>query len=126
MRRNSFGDGHHIHENINGPDDLAVADAANELACSYYSQENYDQAEPLFKRAVTIREKLGKPDAIVLANLARNFAGEDNYQQAEPFFRKATAFLEDISAGDLKVAAALNLEAYNYYRQNKYHTLSRC
>ena len=90
------------------------------LANSYYSQEKYDKAEPLYTRAATIRGKLGKPDAITFGNLAGNYAAQEKYLEAEKWFRKATALLEETPAGDLEIAAGLKREAKNFYLQKKY------
>ena len=68
------------------------------LAQIYRRQANYDQAQPLFERALAIRERaLGTkhPDvAISLNNLAVFYGEEGQYAEAEPLFRRALAIQE--------------------------------
>jgi tetratricopeptide (TPR) repeat protein len=40
-----------------GPDHLDVAASANDLALLYNCEEKYTEAEPLYKKAIQIREK---------------------------------------------------------------------
>ena len=43
-----------------------VANSLNTLADLYLSQKNYSQAEPLYQRALSIREKMLKQSPLVL------------------------------------------------------------
>ena len=53
-----------------GPDHLDVAASLNNLALLYYCESKYDAAEPLYKRALEIREKnLGTDDPAVLQTM---------------------------------------------------------
>jgi tetratricopeptide (TPR) repeat protein len=53
-----------------GPNSLEVASSAGRLALLYYCEGKYDSAEPLYKKAVRIRElNLGAKDPIVLQTL---------------------------------------------------------
>jgi tetratricopeptide (TPR) repeat protein len=45
------------HEKTLGPDHLDVATSLNNLASLYYTQGQYSQAKPLYKRALAIFEK---------------------------------------------------------------------
>jgi tetratricopeptide (TPR) repeat protein len=58
-----------------GPDHLNVAASLNNLALLYYCENKYAAAEPLYKRALQIREKnLGPDDPAVLQTM-RFYAG---------------------------------------------------
>jgi len=58
----------------------------------------YDEAEPLFRRALAIDEKALGPNhpnvAIRLNNLANLLADQGNYRDAEPLYRRALAIRE--------------------------------
>ena len=45
-----------------GPQDPRLATSLNNLAVLYYSQGTYGEAEPFYKRALAIREKVLGPD----------------------------------------------------------------
>ena len=49
-------------EKTHGPDHLTTGTRLNNLALLYHAQGKYDQAEPLFKRALDITEKALGPD----------------------------------------------------------------
>ena len=73
-----------------GPDHPDVAANLNNLAALYYAQGDYAQAEPLFKRALAIRERALGPDHPDVAtslnnlnNLAELCSTQGNYAQAE-------------------------------------------
>ncbi len=74
------------------------ATALNNLAELYRSQGKYEQAEPLYQRALAIREKqLGAehPDtATNLNNLALLYQTQGKYKQAESFYQRALAIVE--------------------------------
>ena len=80
-----------------GPDHPDVATALNGLAGLYRLQGRYAEAEPLYKRALAIREKALGPDhpdvAASLNNLAVLYDYQGRYADAEP--------LCQASAGDL-------------------------
>jgi tetratricopeptide (TPR) repeat protein len=63
------------------------------VACYGLASAQYDQAEPLYRRAIEIGEKaLGKDDpsvAIRYNNLADLLRAQGKYDQAEPLFRRA-------------------------------------
>ncbi len=44
-------------EEARGPDHTDVATSLNNLALLYYAQDQYTEAEPLYKRSLTIKEK---------------------------------------------------------------------
>ena len=68
------------------------------------AQENYAEAEPLYRRALAIREKTLGPDhpdtAASLNNLALLRCLQGNCAEAEPLFRRALAIAEKVLGPD--------------------------
>ena len=81
-----------------GPSDPRLATSLNNLALLYATQGKYDQAEPLYKRSLAIREKaLGPhhPDvAASLNNVAELYRAQGKYDQAEPLYQRSLASWE--------------------------------
>ena len=67
----------------------------NDLAVLYKEQGRYAEAEPLYKRALSICEKALGPDhpfvAQSLNNLAELYAIQGRYAEAEPLFKRSLA-----------------------------------
>ena len=63
------------------------------LAYNYYNQYKFKEAEKLFKRVITAREKtIGSehPDtATSLSNLANLLRDQDRLEEAEPLFKQS-------------------------------------
>src|SRR5262249_8583320 len=82
-----------IGEKVLGKDHPTVAIRYNNLAGLLQDQGKYDQAEPLYRRAIETRERvLGKdhPDVATSYNdLALLLAGQGMYEQAQPLLRRA-------------------------------------
>src|SRR6516164_5980474 len=76
-----------------GSDAAETGSALNNLAVTYESLARYMDAEPLFRRAIEIDEKvLGKDHPYVARdynNLALLLRHQGKYDQAEPLFRRA-------------------------------------
>src|SRR5215813_7612663 len=74
-----------------GADHPDTAASLNNLALLYVLQGKYGEAEPLYKRALAIRERrLGAdhPDtATSLHNLAELYRSQGKYEEAEPLYR---------------------------------------
>jgi CHAT domain-containing protein/Tfp pilus assembly protein PilF len=68
------------------------------LAALYTTQSNYTAAEPLFQRALRIRETALGSDhpevGITLNNLAHLYQDQGNYPAAEPLFQRALQIFE--------------------------------
>lgn len=83
---------------------VTVLDLEQALVEVYRSQGKYSEAEPLFKRALAIREKtLGptNPDvASSLNNLAALYHDEGKYSEAEPLYKRALAIWEKALGSD--------------------------
>ncbi|HEY1354209.1 MAG TPA: tetratricopeptide repeat protein [Ktedonobacteraceae bacterium] len=95
-----------------------AADFLRERAC-------YEQAEPLYLRALSIREPASGaerlPLAFLLNNLAILYTHRGKYQQAEQFYLRALGIREDVYGPDhLRLANPLNNLANLYQEQGKY------
>ncbi len=81
-----------------GDQDPRLATSLNNLAVLYFGQSKYAQAEPLYQRALAIREKTldpAHPDvAQSLNNLALLCDAQGHYAQAEPLYQRALAIRE--------------------------------
>lgn len=78
--------------------ELAEATRLNQQVDRLYQQGKYDEAIPLAKRALAIREKIlgaNHPDvATSLSNLAVLYDYQGKYRQAEPLQSRALAIKE--------------------------------
>src|SRR5689334_2314447 len=91
---------------------------------SYQNQGKYIEAEPLYKQALAIHEKvLGSdhPDmAISLNNLAELYRSQGKYIEAEPLYKQALAIREKVLGSDHPYTAiSLNNQAGLYKSQSK-------
>ncbi|MCP4288365.1 MAG: tetratricopeptide repeat protein, partial [Gammaproteobacteria bacterium] len=72
----------------------------NNLALLYNAQGRYTDAEPLFQRALAIREKVLGPEhpaaAPSLNNLTMLYYAQGRYTDAEPLFQRALAIREKV------------------------------
>ena len=75
--------------------DVILAATLNNLAERYKEEGRYADAEPLYKRALAIREKALGPDhpdvAQSLNNLADLYTAQGRYTDAEPLYKRALA-----------------------------------
>ncbi len=107
------------------PNSTKVAAHLNNLAAPYQAQGKYAEAEPLYQRALEIREKaLGKghPDvAQSLNNLASLYQAQGKYAEAEPLYQRALAIIEKAMGKEHPyVAISLNSLAVLYRAQGRY------
>ena len=81
-----------------GPVHTDVAQSLNNLAALYYVQGKYAEAEPLFQRALKIREKALGPDHPNVATGLENYAAllrkMGREAKAEPLEARARAIRE--------------------------------
>ena len=79
-----------------------------------------NQAEPLYKRALAIREKALGPDhpevATSLSNLGTLYGSQGQYNQAEPLYRRALAIDEKALGPDHSDVAAILVNLAELYR----------
>jgi tetratricopeptide (TPR) repeat protein len=57
-----------------GPDHPNVAASLNNLGQLYYDQRRYSEAEPLYQRALAIREQVLSPDHPDVATIVESYA----------------------------------------------------
>ena len=78
-----------------GLDDVRLATSLNNLAALYHAQGKYAEAEPLYQRALAIRDKALRPEhpliATSLNNLALIYDAQGRYGDADPFYKHALA-----------------------------------
>jgi CHAT domain-containing protein/tetratricopeptide (TPR) repeat protein len=108
-----------------GPDHPDTATSLNNLADLYHSQGAYDKAEPLYLRALAIREKTLGPDhpktATSLNNLALLYVDQGVYAKAKPLYLRAlTIRVKALGADHPSTATSLNNLAVLYYHQGAY------
>ena len=98
-----------------GPEDPHLATSLNNLAVLYRTQSKYTEAEPLYQRALAIREKALGPEhphvATSLNNLAFLYYTQGKYAVAEPFYQRSLAIWEKL-LGPEHPNVATSLENY--------------
>ncbi len=109
-----------------GNEDDQFAFSLNQLAALYHSQGKYNEAEPLYRRSLSIVEKqLGEnhPDvANSLNNLAVLYQNQGKYNEAEPLLLRSLSILEkQLGENHPNVATSLNNLAGLYKSQGKYN-----
>jgi len=108
-----------------GPNDRRLATSLNNLALLHKARGKYDQAEPLYKRALAIWEKCLGPDhpdvGASLSNLAGLYTAQAKYDQAEPLYKRSLAIKERAVGPDYpSVATSLNNLGGLYKTQGKH------
>src|SRR6185437_14592876 len=75
-----------------------IATTLHHLAHLYHLKRDYEQAESLYQRALTIEEQRPEPNrprvAQNLHHLAQLFEDQGKYEQAKPFYQRALAIRE--------------------------------
>jgi tetratricopeptide (TPR) repeat protein len=109
-------------ESINMAD---AADLLNRTGYYLHDRARYAEAEPLYQRALSIREQQLGPDhpqtAGSLNNLATLYQAQGKYEQAEPLFQRALSISEQqLGAQHPNTATSLNNLALLYHNQGKY------
>ncbi len=97
----------------------------NNLALLYRDQGKYAEAEPLYKRALAIREKALGPEhpqtVLSFNNLALLYFNQGRYAEAEPLYQRALAIREKtLGPAYPRVATTLNNLAALYDTQGRY------
>ena len=112
------------------PPDRRLALTLNNLALSYRRQRRYAEAEPLYKRALAVWEKLHGPEhqgvATTLGNLGMLYRDQRKYVEAEPLLKRSLAIREKALPphhGELGIS--FNNLAILYFDQGRLLTLNR-
>jgi len=104
---------------------LALASLAYKAAHSRYVRGEFTQAEPLYQRALSIRERLLGPDHPLVAASLHALAGpvqaQGKYAQAEALLLHALRIYEQAASPDTPALAySLHELAFVYWQQGKY------
>ena len=107
-----------------GPDHPDTALSLNNLAALYRAQGKLTEAEPLYRRALEICERVLGPDhpdtALSLNNLAALYRAQGKLTEAEPLYRRALEIRERVLGPDHPdTATSLNNLAFLYKAQGK-------
>jgi len=105
--------------------DLALATSLNNLAFLYEFQGSYTEAELLYLRSLSIREKQLGADhtdfAESLNNLGLLYQSQERYAESEPLFLRSLSITEKyLGAEHPDVARILNNLGLLYHRQGRY------
>jgi tetratricopeptide (TPR) repeat protein len=97
----------------------------SQVAYYLYQRAEYAQAEPLYRTAITIYEKVLGPEhphtATSLNNLAELYRAQGRYTEAEPLYRGALEILEKVLGPEHPhTATSLNNLAELYRAQGRY------
>ena len=108
-----------------GPDHPDVGTSLNNLAGLHLAQGRYGEAEPLYRRNLTIREKALGPDhpdvGAALNNLAGLYRVQGRYGEAESFYKRGLTIWEKALGPDHPgMGKALNSLAGLYRDQGRY------
>jgi tetratricopeptide (TPR) repeat protein len=108
-----------------GLDFVAAAHLLNESGYYLKGRARYAEAEPLYQRALAIKEEAlgsGHPStAASLNNLAEIYRDQGRYGEAEPLYQRALAIQEKALGPDHPdTATSLNNLALLYKRQGRY------
>ncbi len=101
------------------------ANSLNNLAGVYTAQGHYEQAEPLYEKALKIcYEKLGKKNlltAISISSLASNYHMQKKYDEAELLYKKALKIRQETpEKDDVAIATSFHNLASLYHEQDKH------
>ncbi|HEX8195301.1 MAG TPA: tetratricopeptide repeat protein [Pyrinomonadaceae bacterium] len=102
------------------------AEMLNDLATLYQSQNKYEKAKPLYKKALQIRKQILGEDHPETANTYNNLAvllfSQRKYKEAEPLLKKALQIREEVLGKNHPDTATSynNLASFNEESQRKY------
>jgi len=104
---------------------LEAAQLLHRSGCYLDERARYAQAEPLYQRALAIREKILGPEhpavATSLNSLAVLYRDQGQYAQAEPLYQRALAIFEKVLGPEHPaIATSLNNLALLYHSQEQY------
>ncbi len=106
-------------------EDWELAEALQKAACYLCDRSRYEQAEPLFQRALRIGQRVWEPEhpqvASTLCDLAYLYYELGQYQRAEPLFQRARSIWEHVlGPAHPVVARPLHGLGTIYWKQGKY------
>ena len=87
-----------------GPEYPNTLDTVNNLAVLYWQQGKYEEAEPLYQRALEARERVLGPEhpdtAQTLGDLAVLYVDQGKFEQAKSLYLRALAIYESVLGTD--------------------------
>ncbi len=112
-------------EKANGPDDPWLAAHLNNLAELCRGLARYEEAEPLYLRALSILQRAPGPEHPMIVSLVHNLAAlrqdQGRYDEAEALLRRSLAQREQVSGpGHPNTASTLNNLAVLLMKQARY------
>lgn len=128
FRENRFGDAERAFQasiteaKAFGENDLRLATSLTNLGVLYNSRGQFDKAEPLFERAVNIKQKALGPFNVEVfdsaARLCQFYIKRKKYEKADPICQKITQF------GEMQIRELTNMDnsfkhLQNYYSHHK-------
>ena len=108
-----------------GQEDLRLALVLNNLANLYHNQKKYDRAEPLYRRALAIREAQLEPTHLLVAQSLNNLAAlcrdRSQYAEAENLIKRSLAIKENLHGSrHMSLTNSINTLAAIYGDQSRY------
>ena len=129
IEENNLGIGQELvamtfEKNLNSVKDL-LATSLNNLATVYKCQSRYDEAEPLYKRALGIEEKMhglnSQQVGTSLNNLALLYRAQGRYPEAESLLKQSTKIMiNKLGSYHPIYATTINNLALLYFDQGRY------
>ena len=105
------------------PESVNVAAVLGRLADAHRRAGEFDKAEPLYRRALGIHEKLDGAEALGVAvmanNLAQAYTDQKQYDKAESLYQRALAICEKARPEHADTAMVANNLGILYQRQNR-------
>ncbi len=107
------------------PPELTEANRLGAQVVKLYREGKYDEALPLAKREVELREKALGPETQAVAtsvfNLASLYQAKKNYHEAEPLFQRSLAVYEkSFGTDNLRLYPVLESYAFALFGNRKY------
>jgi len=114
-----------IYEQLFGAEHFVAVTALNDLACVYYAERNYVQAEPLFQQVRAMLERLLEAEhrntVFMIINLAHLYIHQGKYEQAESLLLQTLSICEN-QLGDKHpdIPSCMAILVLLYFAQGKY------
>jgi tetratricopeptide (TPR) repeat protein len=108
-----------------GKEDVELSSTQHELAILYEDIDKYNEAEKLYRRSLSIKEKIfGEENFELLSslnNLVLLYRRQGRYEEAEPLFQRLIAISEKtLGKGHPRVVEAMNSMAVFYEKHGNY------
>ena len=113
-----------VSQSSQEPPELSEASEMTKSAAKYFKEGKFDEALPLARRALEIREQMLPPTdprvTMALTNLGDLYLAKRDYDDARKTFERLLQMQEaQLGPGDVKLAFTLDRLAALYYRDDK-------